>query len=263
MNGTGRDERSRTDSLDDLELELRRLPGVKAAGFDQREDMLLVQLHVGDRVDSPELPLPVEASRIVARHVDDRSAVEIIRWRTIPASGAIAAPPPVIDVTTPDTAVTTQPDVVPADATPLDVAAEPETAAAPDGEPGVAPAETTMRRARLLAVLAFPDTNELEVHLIHDGRRTIGRAISTDGLVGAVEATLAAVKEIGAPFEPTPLWARAIESGDDERSLVAVALGGVVSDAPIDYGLAAGASPIDAAARSTLDALNRRLAQVL
>jgi hypothetical protein len=37
----------------------------------------------------------------------------------------------------------------------------------------------------------------------------------------------------------------------------------VVTDAPIDYGMAAGASPIDAAARSTLDALNRRLAQVL
>jgi hypothetical protein len=252
------------DSLDDLELELRRLPGVKAAGFDQRDDMLLVQLHVGDRADSPELPIPVEASRIVARHVDERSAVEIIRWRTIPSAGdAIAAPPPVIDVTTPDTAVTTQPDVVPADVAPVDVAAEPETAAAPEAEPGVAPAETPTRRARLLAVLAFPDTNELEVHLIHDGRRTIGRAISTDGLVGAVEATLAAVREIGAPFEPTPLWARAIESGEDERSLVAVALGGVVSDAPIDYGLAAGASPIDAAARSTLDALNRRLAQVL
>ncbi len=101
------------------------------------------------------------------------------------------------------------------------------------------------------------------MHLILDGRRTIGRAISQDGLVGAVEATLAAVREIGAPFEPTPLWARAIESAQDERVVVAVALGGVVADAPIDYGMAAGASPIDAAARSTLDALNRRLAQVL
>jgi hypothetical protein len=31
----------------------------------------------------------------------------------------------------------------------------------------------------------------------------------------------------------------------------------------VQYGLAAGASAIDAAARSTLDALNRRLARVL
>ena len=251
------------NSLDDLELELRKLPGVKAAGFDERDDVLLVQLHVGDRVDSPDHPVPVEASRIVARHIDERAAVEIIRWRTIPAAAAVAAPSPVVDVETEDTAVTTQPDVIPEPvAEPIaETVAEPVPEPAP--EPAAAPVATPARRARLLAVLAFPDTNELEVHLILDGRRTIGRAISSDGLVGAVEATLAAVREIGAPFEPTPLWARAIDSAQDERVVVAVALGGVVDDALIDYGLAAGASPIDAAARSTLDALNRRLAQVL
>ena len=53
------------------------------------------------------------------------------------------------------------------------------------------------------------------------------------------------------------------DSAEDERVVVAVALGSVVADGLIDYGMAAGASPIDAAARSTLDALNRRLAQVL
>jgi hypothetical protein len=238
------------NSLDDLELELRKLPGVKAAGFDQRDDVLLVQLHLGDRVDSAEHPVPVEASRIVARHIDDRAAVEIVRWRSIPATAVAAPPPPVIDVETEDTAVITQPDVAPEPVEPVP-------------EPAAEPVEAPARRARLLAVLAFPDTNELEVHLILDGRRTIGRAVSKDGLVGAVEATLAAVHEIGAPFQPTPLWARAIESAQDERVVVAVALGNVVADAPIDYGLAAGASPIDAAARSTLDALNRRLAQVL
>jgi len=242
------------NSLDDLELELRKLPGVKAAGFDDREDVLLVQLHVGDRVDAPDHPVPIEASRIVARHIDERAAVEIVRWRTIPGA-SVVAPPPVIDVTTDDTAVTTQPDI----------AAEPavEAAVEPEPEPAAEATETTVPRARLLAVLAFPDTNELEVHLIFDGRRTIGRAVSRDGLLGAVEATLAAVREIGAPFEPTPLWARPIDSPEDERVVVAVALGSVVADAPIDYGMAAGASPIDAAARSTLDALNRRLAQVL
>jgi hypothetical protein len=241
------------NSLDDLELELRKLPGVKAAGFDERDDMLLVQLHVGDTIDRPEHPVPMDASRIVARHVDERSAVEIVRWRTVPAATIPAAtapaPPAMIDLTTEEATVAPPPPV-----TPL-----PE----PAPEPQVAVSETRTRRARLLAVLAFPDTNELEVHLILDGRRTIGRAISSDGLFGAVEATLAAVREIGAPFEPTPLWARAIENADDERVVVAVALGAVVDDGPIEYGLAAGASPIDAAARSTLDALNRRLAKVL
>lgn len=231
-------------SLDDLELELRKLPGVKAAGFDEREDVLLVQLHMGDRVDTAEHPVPLEASRILARHVEERTALEIVRWRTLPAA-ATPAPAPVIDVKTDDAAVTTHADApAPAPA---------ETAPAP---------QPPTRRARLLAVLAFPDTNELEVHLILDGRRTIGRAISTDGLLGAVEATLAAIREIGATFQASPLWARAIESESDDRVVVAVALGDV-GDGPVDYGMAAGASPIDAAARSTLDALNRRLAQVL
>jgi hypothetical protein len=227
------------NSLDDLELELRKLPGVKAAGFDEREDMLLVQLHLGDRIDAPEHPVPIDASRIVARHIEERTAVEIVRWRSFPAAAVPAAP--AVDLTT----------------------AESVTAA---GDHVAGDAEDTGsfgRRARLLAVLAFPDSDELEVHLILDGRRTIGRAVSSSGLLGAVEATLAAVRELGAAFTPHPLWAREIENDADERAVVAVALEGVVDEAPTDYGIAAGASPIDAAARSTLAALNRRLAQVL
>jgi hypothetical protein len=139
----------------------------------------------------------------------------------------------------------------------------PAPAAAPATDTAAAAEAAEGRRARLLAVLAFPDTDELEVHLILDGRRTIGRSSSSNGLLGAVEATLGAVRELGATFEPTALWARPLESDEDERVVVAVALGGVVDDAPNDYGIAAGASEIDAAARSTLDALNRRLAQVL
>ena len=229
------------NSLDDLELELRKLPGVKAAGFDEREDMLLVQLHLGDRIDAPEHPVPIDASRIVARHIEERTAVEIVRWRSFPAAAAPAAP-----------AV----DLAAAEAAPAAV----EHVAGEEGADGTA---SDGRRARLLAVLAFPDSDELEVHLILDGRRTIGRAVSSSGLIGAVEATLAAVRELGAAFTPHPLWAREIENEADERAVVAVALEGVVDEAPTDYGIAAGASPIDAAARSTLAALNRRLAQVL
>ena len=237
------------NSLDDLELELRKLPGVKAAGFDESSEMLLVQLHLGDQVDAADQPVPINASRIVARHVDTRTAVEIVRWRAIPASIApvvapVAGPAADVDLT----------------------AAAPETAAPAEPEPvaeQAAEGAATGRRARLLAVLAFPDTDELEVHLILDGRRTIGRAVSSNGLMGAVEATIAAVRELGVTFEPTPLWARQIENDQDERSVVTVAIDGVAAEAPTDYGIAAGASPIDAAARSTLDALNRRLAQLL
>jgi len=220
-------------SLDDLELELRKLPGVRAAGFEERDDMLLVQLHVADRGERIEQPLPVAASRIAARHSDRPVAVEVVRWRALPS----AQPAPAV--------------------APSPAAAEPAPAA---GE-----SEDARHRARLLAVLAFPDTDELEVHLILEGKRTIGRAAASSGLVGAVEATIDAVRGLGAGIEPRAKWARALDdTHDDERVVVAVALEGIDDDgAALQYGLAAGASPIDAAARSTLDALNRRLSRVL
>ena len=222
-------------SLDDLELELRKLPGVRAAGFEEREDMLLVQLHVTDKGERTDQPVPVSASRIAARHSDLPVAVEVVRWRTAPA-----APTPAVAA----------------------AAVTPEVIAKPSEE-GVDEALET-RRPRLLAVLAFPDTDELEVHLILEGKRTIGRAPASSGLVGAVEATIDAVRALGAPFQPRAKWARALDdTSDDDRVIVAVALESVEDDNQLQYGLAAGASPIDAAARSTLDALNRRLARVL
>jgi hypothetical protein len=219
-------------SLDDLELELRKLPGVRAAGFEERDDMLFVQLHVADKADKTEVPVPVSASRIAARHSDRPVAVEVVRWRSVsPTPKAVAAAPAAI---------------------------ESQTDVAHYGEAGES------RRARLLAVLAFPDTDELEVHLILEGKRTIGRAAASSGLVGAVDATIDAIRSLGAPFEPRAKWARALEdAAEDERVVVAVALEEADEDAQLQYGLAAGASPIDAAARSTLDALNRRLSQIL
>ncbi len=221
-----------TGSIDDLELELRKLPGVRAAGFEQRDDVLVVQLHIADWVDRSDQPVPVSASRIAARHSDRPVAIEIVRWRPAPALPATALP------TTPAPAP------------------EPE-------EVEAAPEVREARRARLLAVLAFPDTDELEVHLILDGNRTIGRAPASAGLVGAVDATIDAIRRLGAPLQPRAQWARALDNTtEEERVIVAVALADVEEDR-LQYGLAAGASPIDAAARSTLDALNRRLSRVL
>ncbi len=215
--------------LDDLELELRKLPGVRAAGFDTRDDLLIVQLHVVPGAGS-EGSLPIAATRIAARHADRPVAVEVVRWRDAP-QGPLS-----------------RPEEAPAPVAPA-APAEPVVEAA-------APAEATTGRMRLLAVLSFPDTDELEVHLILDGRRTIGRAPASRGLVAALDATLAAVKDFGFPLDPTPQWARGLESTAEE-ALVAVALdegdGGSVL-----YGVAAGATPIDAAARATLDAINRK-----
>jgi hypothetical protein len=230
------------NSLDDLELELRKLPGVRAAGFEERDDMLLVQLHVGDS-DTYEQPVPIAATRIAARHWQRPVAVEVVRWRSMPPAANGAAPT---------------------------IAPAPVSTEIPSGTPtGIQRAATAepggeMRRPRLLAVLAFPDTDELEVHLIYEGRRTIGRAAASAGLAGAVEATLDAIRALGSPFASRAKWARALDETDDDRAVVAVALEGLDDDLlPLQYGLAAGASPIDAAARSTLDALNRRLSRAL
>lgn len=240
-------------SIDDLELELRKLPGVRAAGFEDADDMLLVQLHVADRTerinrsDRTDQPVPVSASRIAARHSDRPVAVEIVRWRTA-APAVQLAPAPPRETSAPEAAAEVV--VVEADASVIDATADEEAS-----EPS---------RTRLLAVLAFPDTDELEVHLVLDGRRTIGRAPASKGIDGAVEATIDAVRDLGAGVHPRLRWAHALsdaEVGNGDQEVVAVALDGVDARATLHYGLAAGTSLIDAAARATLDALNRRLSR--
>jgi hypothetical protein len=220
-------------TLDELELELRRLPGVHSAGFEERDDVLLIQLHAGP--ERSDQPLPVAASRIAARHSDRPVAVEVVRWRNQP-----------------------QPQPQP----------QPAPAAVTAGPEGASPAHTgeaggeESHRPRLLAVLAFPDTDEVEVHLILEGRRTIGRAPGSRGLVGVAEATIEALSGFGADFDPKPRWARPLEPNghDDGTVLIAVAID---DDTITRYGLASGASSIDATARATLDAVNRRLSYLL
>ena len=116
-----------------------------------------------------------------------------------------------------------------------------------DGHPG---------RPRLLAVLAFPETDEIEVHLAHGGRRVVGRARIGGGLASAAEATAAALHELDGRSRARVRWARIIE--DTRADLVSVAVAVDQGDGDVCLGLAAGSSPIDAAARSTLDACNRR-----
>lgn len=271
-------------SIDDLELELRRLPGVRAAGFDDLDDMLLVQLHVADsaeridRSDRNDQPVPVSASRIAARHSDRPVAVEVVRWRSatvtpppfVPLTAGVPAPAPAeIDISNDQPAESRVADArigesriesAVAAAAEVDlvvetVTVETVTVEAVEPEP--------VSRARLLAVLAFPDTDELEVHLVLDGKRTIGRAPVSKGIESAAVATIDAVRDLGTGVQARVRWARALDdAGEVDQVVVAVALEGVDARAPLHYGLAAGASLIDAAARATLDALNRRLTRV-
>jgi hypothetical protein len=64
-------------SLDDLELALRRLPGVVAVGFVETDDLVLVEVQAGaDAYDD----LPRDATLLAAEHVRGSVAVEVVRW---------------------------------------------------------------------------------------------------------------------------------------------------------------------------------------
>ncbi len=229
-------------TLDDLEFELRKLPGVRAAGFDDRGDVLMVQLHLAaDRstTDDHDIPLPVAATRIATRYSDRPVAVEVVRWRDAPESAE------------PDNNVTPiGPSLIPHEGPTGQV--DPHADADADDE----------RRPRLLAVLSFPDTDELEVHLVHNGRRTIGRSPASAGLVGAAHATIDAIRSLGVELDALAQWAKQIDAADAILVMVAVSAPSE-SGTHTFYGASAGTSPIDATARGTLDALNRQIARLL
>jgi hypothetical protein len=259
-------------NVNDLELELRKLPGVRAAGFTERDDVLLIQLQVSG--ESPPSNLPLQATRIAYRHSDKPVALEVVRWRVAPAArdqvplaapqaggaletmaGVEAAPGEIDGSATADAGV---PDVV----------EESETLGATFLQPGPVPPPAThveedaRGRVRLLAVLTFPDTDELEVHLTFQGRRVIGRSIASRGIIAVVEAMVDGLKMFAPKLAFTPSWARVLndERGHDAH-LVACEL--IAPDESRRLGIASGASAIEAAARAALHALNRALSHYL
>jgi hypothetical protein len=230
---------SDTMNFDDLELELRKLPGVRAAGFTETEDMLVVQVQVTS--DSPGPTLSQQAARIAYRHADRPVALEIVRWRT-PTTPSVAAAQP--------------------SPPPTETAPEPGAAAAPEiVETGPPAAASRPPRVRLLAVLTFPDADELEVHLTFEGRRVIGRAGASGAMTGAVRATLEGLAEFAPMLDTAVNWVEEITApqGDDPA---VVACGLRVGDQTL-LGIASGGSLIEAAARATLHALNRSLEDLL
>ena len=216
---------------DDLELELRKLPGVRSAGFTQRDDMLFVQLHTVSELGGGS-GLALQATRLASRHSERPVAVELVRWRT--PTGEVEPP------------VVTNGDRQPEVSGSVDLVNEGRR----EREP----------RVKLLAVLSFPDTDEIEVHLTLGGQRTIGRAAGSRGLVSAVEATIDALRAFlpGLVFSPT--WAREVDAAEEVGRVVGV---GLTDGRAPRHGIAAGDTDMEAAARATLDALNRTLAPEL
>lgn len=225
-----------TTNLDDLELELRKLPGVRAAGFSERDDMLIVQVQVAG--DEPTATLSQQAARIAYRHADKPVALEIVRWKIVHAP---AAPTPV-------TAGAAPAEVVPVVATPSSFEGDASSGA---------DAEEVHQRVRLLAVLTFPDTDELEVHLTFGGRRIIGREQASGGITAAAQATLEGLKSFAPDLDTKLSWANEITDPEGDGTFVVACA--VQLEAGPRLGISAGVSRIEAAARATLQSLNRSL----
>ena len=223
-----------TTNLDDLELELRKLPGVRAAGFSERDDLLIVQVQVAG--DEPTTMLSQQAARIAYRHADKPVALEIVRWKIVHSP---AAPTPV-------TAGASSAEVAPVTASPS------EGAVAPGAD-----ADEPQERVRLLAVLTFPDTDELEVHLTFGGRRIIGREQASGGVTAAAQATLQGLKSFAPDLDTKLSWANEITDPEGDGTFVVAC--SVQLEVGPRLGISAGVSRIEAASRATLQSLNRSL----
>jgi hypothetical protein len=255
-------------NIDDLELELRKLPGVRAAGFTERDDVLLIQLQVSGTTQPSNLPL--QATRIAYRHSEKPVALEVVRWRVSPeprdqvapgasplegALGSLAGVEPIEEAAEPDAAIGEIAEATEDGTATVLTVAPPAPPEAPEAF------EPREQRVRLLAVLTFPDTDELEVHLTFEGRRIIGRAVASNGILGVVEAMIDGLKVFVPRLRFTPSWARVLD--DDGRDVHVVACELIAPDDSRRLGIASGASAIEAAARATLHALNRAIARLL
>jgi hypothetical protein len=194
-------------SFDDLEIELRRLPGVFAVGSAEYDDLVVVELQVGpDACDE----IAREALAVADRHLasaERRLAVEVVRWG--------------------------------------------------DGPPR--PPET---RLRVVDVTTDPAVGELAVHLARGDDVAVGRAPTAHGLLAVVEATVYSIRTFVPDLTYLPGWARTVETTPERRFLVVASVTDPEARAHL-RGVAEGDSPLDAAARATLAALNRTISREL
>jgi hypothetical protein len=117
-------------------------------------------------------------------------------------------------------------------------------------------------RLRFVDVGTDPPSGTVLVRLAREAEESVGRAPTEHGLLGAVEATVYAVRAFLPELPFLPGWARTIETLPDRRFLVVAS---VTNPEARDHrrGVAEGKTPIEAAARATLAALNRTVSRDL
>lgn len=113
-------------------------------------------------------------------------------------------------------------------------------------------------RVKLVAVRVEQFTQDLEVHLAHQGVQTIGRG-TAGSPADAVDATLRALIELGADLPFRVEAAAAPVDGEAEQAVIVILE--PEQDGGTRYGVARGESLEEAAARATLHALNRYLSR--
>jgi hypothetical protein len=191
-------------SIDDLEVELRKLQGVVAVAFVDTDGLLVIEVQAAP--DAPE-NLARTATGVAVEHSGGTVAVEVVRWG--------------------------------------------------DGGPHVPEA-----RFRVVEVGTDLTAGTLLVRLAHGEEASVGRAPTEHGLLSAVEATVYAVRAFLPELSFLPGWARVIETLPDRRFLVVASV--TDPEARVNLrGVAEGPTPVDAAVRATLAALNRTVSRGL
>jgi hypothetical protein len=120
------------------------------------------------------------------------------------------------------------------------------------------------RESRLLLVeiTTDPGAGELTVRVARGDDEAIGRASTAGGLPAAVEATVYAVRTFLPELTYLPGWARTVETTPDRRFLVVASVTDPLARTH-RRGVAEGDTPVEAAVRATLAALNRTISRDL
>ena len=191
-------------SLDELEVELRKLPGVAAVAFVEVDGLLVIEVQSAPDAAND---LARKATFVAVQHTGGTVAVEVVRW---------------------------------GDGGPLEHGA----------------------RLRFVEIATDPAAGTLLVRLARREEESVGRAPTEHGLMSAVEATVYAARAFLPALSFLPGWARTIETMPDRSFLVVAS----VTDPKASNhlrGIAEGPTPIEAAARATLSALNRTVSREL
>jgi len=191
-------------SLDELEVELRKLHGVVAVAFVEADGLLVIEVQAAP--DAPE-NLARTATAVAIEHSGGTVAVEVVRWG--------------------------------------------------DGGPHVPEA-----RFRVVEVGTDLAASTLLVRLARGDEESVGRGPTERGLLSAVEATVYAVRAFLPGLSFLPGWARVIETLPDRRFLVVASVTDPETRVNL-RGVAEGPTPVDAAVRATLAALNRTVSRDL